>query len=80
MQAPTVGDMETLKRVAQYLIGHGCLIQEFVRHIEDTSHVVVFTDSDHAGCLGPRKSTSSSKRFYGGTCYVPQAPRKQSSH
>ena len=38
-------------RVARYLIGHGRLLQEFVRQIEESSHVVVFTDSDHAGCL-----------------------------
>ena len=31
MQAPTVGHLEALKRVARYLIGHGRVIQEFVR-------------------------------------------------
>ena len=59
MQAPTVGNLEALKRVARYLIGHGRLIQEFVRQVAEPSHVVVFTDSDHAGCLKTRKSTSS---------------------
>ena len=49
MQAPTVGDLEMLERVARYLIGHGRLVQEFVRHIEEPSPVVVLTDSDHAG-------------------------------
>ena len=47
------------------MIGHGRLVQEFVRQVEEPSHVVVFTDSDHAGCLKTRKSTSSSKLFYG---------------
>ena len=65
MQAPTVGHLEALKRVARYLIGHERLVQEFVRQIEELSHVVVFTDSDHAGCLKTRKNTSSSKLFYG---------------
>ena len=31
MQAPTVGNLEALKRVARYLIRHGRLIQELVR-------------------------------------------------
>ena len=45
-------------------MGHGRVIQEFVRQVEEPSHVVVFTDPDHAGCLNTRKSTSS-KLFYG---------------
>ena len=49
MQAPTVGNLEVLKRVARYLIGRGRLIQEFVRQVEERSHVVGFTDSNHAG-------------------------------
>ena len=64
MQAPTVGNLEALKRVARYLIGHGLFLQEFVRQIEEPSRVVEFTDSDHAGCLRTRKSASSTKLFY----------------
>ena len=51
MQPPTVGNLEALKRVTRYLTGHGRLVQEFVRQVEEPSHDVVFTDSDHAGCL-----------------------------
>ena len=65
MQAPTAGNFEALKRVARHLIGHGRLVQEFVRQIEEPSYVVVITDSDHARCLKTRKSTSSSTLFYG---------------
>ena len=36
-----------------------------MRQIEEQSHVVVFTDSDHACCPKTRKSTSSSNLFYG---------------
>ena len=36
-----------------------------MRQIEEPSHVVVFADSDRAGCLRTHKSTSSSKLFYG---------------
>ena len=35
-----------------------------IRGVEEPSHVVVFTDSDHAGCLKTRESTPSSKLFY----------------
>ena len=60
MHAPTVENLEALERVARYFIGHGRLVQEFVRQVEEPSHVVVFTNSDHAGCLKTRKGTSSS--------------------
>ena len=33
--------------------------------LSESSHFVVFTNSDHAGCLKTRKSKSSSKLFYG---------------
>ena len=39
---------EALTGVAEYLIGHGGVISEFVRLIEVPSHMVVFTDTDHA--------------------------------
>ena len=65
MQAPAVGHQEALKRVARHLTGHGRLVQEFVRQVEEPFHVVVFTDSDRAGCLETRKSTSSHKHFFG---------------
>ena len=65
MQAPTAGNVEALKRVVGYLIGHGRLVEEFVRQVQEPSHVVLVTESDHAGSLETRKSTSSSKLFYG---------------
>ena len=36
---------------------------EIVREIEESFHVGVFADSDHAGCLKTRQSTSSSKLY-----------------
>ena len=39
--------------------------QQKTVHCDARLHVVAFTDSDHAGCLGTRKSTSSSKLFNG---------------
>ena len=65
MQAPTVGNLDALKRVTRHLIGHGRLVQEFVRQVEEPSHVVMFTDSDHASCLKKCNSKSLSKPFSG---------------
>ena len=65
MQRPTVGDFEGLKRAARYLVRHRLLVQEFVRQFEEPQQLVVFTDSNHAGCLRTRKSTSSFKIMYG---------------
>ena len=62
MQAPTVENLEALKRVARYLIGHGRLVQEFVRQIEEPSHVVVFTDSDHVRCVSWSEVATVPKR------------------
>ena len=58
MQAPTVGNLDALKRR---------LIQEFVRQVEEPSYVVVFADSDYVGCLRTRKSTSSSSTLFCGS-------------
>ena len=75
MQAPTVGNLEALKRVTRYLIGHGRLIQEFVRQIEEPSHIVVCADSDHAGCLSSRlKYFIINIVLWCPTCYPPFQP------
>ena len=47
----------------RYLAGWGGLVQEFVRQIEEQSHIAASTDSEHAGCVRTLKSTSSSKLF-----------------
>ena len=56
----------TLDASARYLIGHGRLIQDFVREIEEPSHGVHW--------LRPRRLPMVLK------CYVPPAPRKESTH
>ena len=38
-----------LKRIARCLTGHGRLVQEFARRIEEPSHDEVFTDSLSSG-------------------------------
>ena len=35
------------------------LVQEFVRQFEEPQHLVVFTDSDHAGCLMTKNLTKT---------------------
>ena len=57
MQGPTVGDSEPLKRIARYLIGHGCAIPESFRQVEEATYVAVCADSDHAICLRTRERT-----------------------
>ena len=37
-------------------MGHGRLVHEFVRRVEEPSHVVVFADSDHAGSVKHAKA------------------------
>ena len=57
MQQPTQFDMEQLKRAVRFLIGAPRLVQRFKLQ-QLPRRVVVFSDSDHAGCLKTRKSTS----------------------
>ena len=64
MQQPTKWDMEQLKRAARFLIGAGRLVQRFhTQEMPERLHV--FVDSDHAGCLKTRKSTSCTMVFFG---------------
>ena len=78
MHAPTVRNLEALKRVNKYLIGYGRLVQEFARQVEEPPHVVVFTDSDHVGCLKARKVHHHPNCSTVPTCHVPPALRKES--
>ena len=50
-----------------------------MRQIEEPSHVGVFTDSDHAGCLRTSKTLHHPNYFMVPTCEVPVAPHKRSS-
>ena len=62
MQAPTVGHLEALKESPDTRLD---MDDWFVRQIEEPSRVVVFSVSDHAGCLKTLKRTSSFKLIYG---------------
>jgi hypothetical protein len=56
MSAPTSRDDEALKRLSRYLLGRPRMVMEFVW--QEPMPITVYTDSDWAGCLTTRKSTS----------------------
>ena len=64
MQEPTAWDKEQLKRACRYLLNSGRIVQRFVWQ-ELPSEVLIYSDSDHAGCLRTRKSTSCTMAFFG---------------
>jgi hypothetical protein len=57
LQNPTVYDHSLLKRVVRYLRHKPRLIQQF-RYQWGFRHLDVYSDSDHAGCVRTRKSTT----------------------
>ena len=64
MQAPTQFDLSRLKRAGRFLVGTRRLVQRF--HAQDMpDQVTGFSDSDHAGCLKTRRSTSCTMVFFG---------------
>ena len=56
MSAPTEASWAKLKRLARYLMGSPRLIEKFYE--QETNHMRVYADSDWAGCIATRKSTS----------------------
>ena len=56
-QCPMSGSWEALKRLGRYLLGTPRLIQRVERQPPQAT-CVAHSDSDHAGCLRTRKSTS----------------------
>lgn len=67
MAVPTQGSMARAKRAARYLIGCPTLEIEFVeQHLPKS--LSIFVDSDWAGCLSTRKSTSGGVAMHGSHC------------
>jgi len=64
MQAPTSIAWEALKRLGRYLLGTPRLVQRFERQPFQTI-CVGYSDSDHAGCLRTRRSTSGTVLMHG---------------
>ena len=57
MAAPTARDAEALKRLARYLLGRPRLVLHYAWQ-SCPKDIEVYTDSDWAGCVRTRKSTS----------------------
>ena len=64
MQCPTSESWEALKRLGRYLLGTPRLVQRMERQPPQTS-CVAYSDSDHAGCLRTRRSTSGTVLMHG---------------
>ena len=64
LNAPTVYDENQLKRAVRYLKGVGRIVQEFKQQARPDG-LTVFSDSDFAGCVRTRRSTSCTMVFYG---------------
>ena len=57
MWSPREGDWKWLKRLGRYLVDKGMVICNF-KYEYKPAKVVVWVDTDHAGCKETRKSTS----------------------
>eukprot|EP00972_Heterocapsa_arctica_P098012 14460840-Heterocapsa_arctica.AAC.1 len=57
MLIPSARDWETLKRLGRFLKGCPRIIQ-VIKQQKLAKFMDVYADSDHAGCLATRKSTS----------------------
>ena len=64
MSAPTEESSTKLKRLARYLRGSPRLDERFTE--QETNHMRVYADSDWAGCIATRKSTSGGVAMLGG--------------
>ena len=57
MFVPKMSDWEKLKRQGRYLVNKTRVVTQF-RYQAALGQLEVWTDTDHAGCLQTRKSTS----------------------
>ena len=64
MQEPTAWDQDQLKRAVHYMLGSGRVVQRFAQQ-PTPARLVECTDSDYAGCVLIRKSTSCCMVFWG---------------
>ncbi|GKC53693.1 retrovirus-related pol polyprotein from transposon TNT 1-94 [Tanacetum coccineum] len=72
---PTEKHLTTVKRIFRYLKE---TINMGLWYLKDTSfELTAFSDSDHAGCLDLRKSTSGGIQFLGGDKLVSWSSKKQ---
>jgi len=64
MSKPTQIAMEMVKRIGRYLMRRPRLVQQFVQQVEP-GFVRVACESDHAGCVRTRRSTTGLALFHG---------------
>ena len=57
MSSPKVRSWNALKRLARYLLGHPRFVLEYKRQGRQ-GHLETWVDTDYAGCIRTRKSTS----------------------
>eukprot|EP00435_Cladocopium_sp_Y103_P063045 s567_g24.t1 len=67
LQNPTAYHWTLLKRIGRYLKGHGRLVQRFDNQ-DKITEITVWSDTDHAGCIRSRKSTSGTVVALGKSC------------
>ena len=65
MAEPTTADAEALKRCIRFLFKYRRCVRSFERQEIVPKQITCYTNSNFAGCLQSRKSTSSCKIFYG---------------
>ena len=65
MAGPATDDVEALKRCIRFLLKFPRCIQSFERQDVVPKQITCFSDSNFAGCLQSRKSTSSCNMFNG---------------
>ena len=66
VSSPSTASWTVLKRIAKYLLSYPRLIWRFGPYDVDMNEVQVFSDSDWAGCLKTRRSTSGGVVMLGG--------------
>ena len=64
MQSPNVGHWSGLKRIARYLLGCPRMVWRYDDQ-DECGTLTMYTDSDDAGCLRTRKSTSCGALMHG---------------
>ena len=74
MQLPDAKNMQALKRLVRFLKGSPRCLVVYGRQAEQQV-VDVFSDSDWAGCVKTRRSTSSSYVMLGGRISLPRQPQ-----
>ena len=67
MAKPTQGDLIRLKRLIRHLVKYPRVVFEYPHRVMPKS-ILVYSDSDWAGCVRTRKSTQGGACMLGGCC------------